>query len=362
MRKVDKLIGLTILGTVLISWGVLVCLDACRIFIIELDNVGTGTYTLTTAVVYSLLQLPRRSYSWFGDAALIGSLIGLGRLATSSELTALRAAGMSKLRICTSAILVLAAMTAAVMLIGETIGPIGDQMAQALELSAKYKGMAVARSGALWARDGRSFINARQRIQTPQMSKSNSVDLVDVRIFEFTTAGRLSSLLVAKSAHFRKGHWLLVDALRTDFHQASVTTRFMVRTPWQSQLDPRILALGMVHPRYMSMRELSRIIGYLRKNQQDPSSFQQAYWARLFYPLNVLALAFWIFPFAFGQLRTGGLGKRIFLGIILAASFAAVQQALVDISAILGIPLPLSNALPAVILLALTATYFVRSP
>ncbi|MBS0570758.1 MAG: LptF/LptG family permease, partial [Proteobacteria bacterium] len=101
-KQVDKLVAISVLGAVLVTWGFLVGFDAFRAFVGEINDVGTGQYTLSKAVAYTLLTVPRRSYQFFGYAALIGGLLGMGTLATSGELTALRAAGLSKLRICVS--------------------------------------------------------------------------------------------------------------------------------------------------------------------------------------------------------------------------------------------------------------------
>ena len=59
--------------------------------------------------LYVLLLLPRFSYELFPVAVLLGSLIGLGGLASHSELIAMRAAGVSLSRI------VLAVMKAGVL-------------------------------------------------------------------------------------------------------------------------------------------------------------------------------------------------------------------------------------------------------
>ena len=62
-----------------------------------------------------LVTTPRRLYEMFGNAALIGGLLGLGGLAATGELTALRATGMSKLRIATSAVGIVAVLMVGVV-------------------------------------------------------------------------------------------------------------------------------------------------------------------------------------------------------------------------------------------------------
>jgi len=358
-KKVDKLVALSVLGAVLLAWGFLVALDALNAFISEVNDVGTGQYTLSKAVAYTLLTVPRRSYQWFGYAALIGGLMGMGTLAGSGELTALRAAGLSKLRICLSVILALFALTALVMLIGETLGPRGEQKAQALQMAAKAKDVSIGKGGSLWARDGTNVINAkhgRSRVKDGVAS----VELQDVRVFEFTEQGQLRALSLAKTASHSSEQWIFHDVRRTDFVDGTAKSTTQAQAEWKSSLDPNVLAVSMIHPEYLSANDLARNIDYMRRNHQDASTYQVAYWARIFYPLNVLVLAFCAVPFAFGTLRTGGLGKRLFLGMALAISYYFFQHAVVNMGAVYNFNMALVNALPSVLLALFAFAYFRR--
>ena len=358
-KKVDKLVALSVLGSVLLAWGFLVGLDALNAFIGEVNDVGTGQYTLSKAVVYTLLTVPRRAYQFFGYSALIGGLLGMGMLATSGELTALRAAGLSKLRICISVIFALTTLTALVMLMGETIGPRGEQKAEALALTAKAKDVTIGKGGSLWARDGENVINAKHG-RTRSGEDGPTVELQDVRVYEFTPQGQLSALSLAKTATHNGGEWILHNVRRTEFSGGTAASTTQVQAQWKSALDANVLAVSMIHPEYLSANDLSRNIDYMRRNRQDASSYEVAYWGRVFYPLNVLVLAFCAVPFAFGALRTGGLGKRLFIGMALAISYYFFQHAIVSMGAVYNFNLALANALPSLLLAVAAFGYFRR--
>ena len=51
------------------------------------------------ALQYIFLTLPSKAYLLFAPAVLLGSLLGLGAMASNSELTVMRAAGISNGRI-----------------------------------------------------------------------------------------------------------------------------------------------------------------------------------------------------------------------------------------------------------------------
>ncbi len=361
-KQVDRLVAIATLSAVGLTWLLLVSLDAITAFMSQINDIGQGQYTLTRAVIYILLTIPRRCYELFGNAALIGGLLGLGALAASGELTALRAAGLSKLRICASVALALAMLTALVTFIGETLGPLGEQKAQALSIAAKAKEVALGKGGSLWARDGETVINAKRghTREAAEGSTGGTVVLEDVRVFEFSADGHLSSLALAKTATHTQGEWSMQDVRRTQFGESSVTSTEEKTTHWVSGLDPHVLALSIIHPQYLSARDLARNIDYMRRNKQDASSFEQAYWGRVFYPINVLVLAFLAMPFAFGALRTGGLGKRLFLGMMLAVSFYFAQHAIVSMGAVYNANMIVVNALPALLLMMAGVMYFRR--
>ena len=61
----------------------------------ELESVGRGGYEFHHALGFVALTLPGRAYEILPIAVLIGALYGLTRLAHHSEITVLRASGLS---------------------------------------------------------------------------------------------------------------------------------------------------------------------------------------------------------------------------------------------------------------------------
>lgn len=360
-KKVDKVVALSVTGAVLLAWLVVVALDAMQAFVGEINDVGTGDYTLAKAVAYILLTIPRRMYQFFAYGALIGGLMGMGALAASGELTALRAAGMSKLRICASVVLALTVLTAIVAVMGEAIAPRAQQKAEALMQTAKNRDIAIGKGGTLWARDGDNVINAKRGRTHANKNGPPTIELSDVRVFEFTPIGQLSALSIAKTATHVNGEWTLHDVRRTDFEGRSATSTTQASAQWKSQLDPNVLAVSMIHPEYLSMADLQRNIDYMNRNRQDATTYKVAYWGRIFYPLNVLVLAFCAVPFAFGSLRTGGLGKRLFMGMALAISYYFFQKSVVSMGAVYNFNLAVVNALPSLLLAVAAFAYFRRN-
>lgn len=357
IKRVDKLVALQVLGSLLVVWLVLVGFDTVSQFARQLGNLGKEGYSLSQVVIYVALTVPRRAYEMFGHAALIGSLLGLGALAASSELTALRASGMSRLRIMASALATIALVTFAVVGLGETVAPAGEQRAQALQLSLRSNQLGLTTRSGLWARDGDSVINAKGARALEHEGRLE-VQLADVRVFGFDAAGVLTSLMHAGLALHRSGSWQMEGVRVTRFDDAGAHSDQLESMVWQSRLDPKMLELSVVRPDYMALRDLSRNIHYLRANGQNPGSYANAWWARVFYPMNVLLLVLAVLPLAFGNLRSGGVGKRVFIGIVLAVAWYFLQLAVVSLGNVYGLPPYLSNLLPALLLVLVAVTHY----
>lgn len=323
------LIKNVLLSTALV-WLVLSGFDLLLAFAGELQDVGKESYTLSHAVLFTLLTVPRRLYEVFPYVALIGPLLALGGLAARSELTVMRAVGLSKLQIGLAALLPLLVLTAVMMLDIETLGPAGEQRAQELA-NSKSKQLIMARYSGLWAREGDIFFNARSGMPRNQGGK-RWIELNDVRLFQFDPAGRLLSLAHARSAEHSQDGWTLHQVERTHFQANSLRVEQREREHWRTQLDDQSLEATLARPRYLTSEELSRNIDYFKRNQLDAVKFEAAYWARWFYPLKVIALCLAALPFAFSSVRAGGFGKRLFLGILIGIGYVLAERLFVNLA------------------------------
>src|SRR3569833_2678071 len=95
VNLLDRYIGINIAGSTLIVLLVLMALFSLGGLVAELDAVGKGGYTLVHAAEYVLRSMPRLAYQLFPVVALLGSVIGLGMMASNNELLVMRAAGVS---------------------------------------------------------------------------------------------------------------------------------------------------------------------------------------------------------------------------------------------------------------------------
>ena len=205
----DHFIARTVILSVMGTWGVLLGLDVVLAFANEFGSVGKGSYTVNHAIAVTGLSIPWRAYTLFPTAAVIGSLLGLGQLAGTSELTALRAIGLSRRRLSASVAFSLTLLTLLMVANGETLAPWGEERAQSIR-SLRNSDMVVAQYSGLWAREGEMFLNARTGEQK-QSGDDKWLELRGVRLFQFDEEGRLQSIANVEVAEHRPGGWLLIE-------------------------------------------------------------------------------------------------------------------------------------------------------
>ncbi|GAB3362866.1 LPS export ABC transporter permease LptG [Lysobacter rhizosphaerae] len=355
----DLYVGRVVFTTILLVWAVLIGLDLMLGFVGEFSDIGRGNYEMTTAIAYMAYTVPRRLYELFPYAAVVGSLMALGQLAASSELTALRALGLSRRRLSVAVAGALAVLTLLMVFSGETAGPWGERRSNALKTTAKSKDMIVARYSGLWAREGDVILNANGGEERDN-GTDRWLELRDVRLYEFAGDGRLKSLALVKVAEHRPGGWLLRDVTRTNFQAKSVTQTKVPEERWASKLDAVALTAGTDKPRYLAAGELRKAIAYRQRNDLDASEFEAIYWGRWFYPLNILALCLAAVPFAFGTLRSGGMGKRLFIGIVFSLGFWLLQQQCVRLAQVYHFDYRIAYLLPTLVMLTVSFFFFRR--
>ena len=357
-RLHDLYIARAVITSILMVWVVLVGLDVVLAFAGKVGDIGKGAYTVNHAIADTGLSVPWRTYNLFPTAAVIGVLLGLGQLAASSELTALRALGISRWRLGASVMFLVALLTVVMVVNGETLAPWGDERSDALR-AARNPDAVVSKYSGLWAREGDIFINARSGEQR-QRGSDRWLELRGVRLFQFDADGRLQSIANVEQAEHRPGGWLLRGVERTRFEAKSVRREHVPEERWDSRLDESTLASNVTKPDYLSSRELARSIDYRKRNNLESADFETVYWGRWFYPINVLTLCLAVIPFAFGSLRSGGYGKRLFIGIVFALGFYLLQRVSVQVAGVFHLDFRVAYAMPPIIMLAVSFLMFRR--
>ncbi len=302
-------------------------------FINELDDVGRGGYRLQHAIAYVLLGLPAHVYELMPIVALIGTIYALAHFAANSEFTAMRAAGLSRRRALAAIARIGVVVAAVTVLTGEALSPPAERLAQQLRLSAIGASVSGQFRSGLWLKDSvRGAGGAAERLRFVNIGELlPDGTLRDVRVFEFDAAMRLSEILRASSARFAPpGAWLLGGVEETRFAEAGAAAgapllRVEQSRPddrlWKSELTPELLGVLLIQPDRMSALSLYRYVRHLQENRQNTGQYEIALAKKLVYPVAVIVMMALALPFAYLQARAGGIGYKVFAGIMLGIAF-----------------------------------------
>ncbi|EXF46351.1 permease [Pseudomonas sp. BAY1663] len=338
MVKLDRYIGIHVFLAILSVLGIIVGLALLFAFIDELGDVE-GSYGLFDALQYVLLTSPRRLYEMLPMAALIGCLIGLGTLASSSELTIMRAAGVSLGRIVLAVMKPMLILLVAGILIGEYVAPWTEDIAQAKRSLAQGAGEAQSSKRGLWHRQENEFVHVNA-VQPGGV-------LVGVTRYRFDDERRLLSASFARRASYQGDHWQLQTLSTTHFRGDHTE---VVRAPeerWDVQLTPQLLGTVVMEPEALSITGLWRYIHYLGEQGLNNGRYWLAFWTKVLQPAVTVALVLLAISFIFGPLRSVTLGQRIFTGVVVGFVFRIIQDLLGPASQVFGFSPLLAVVLPA---------------
>jgi len=351
MGIIDRYIGRTIFAATFLSLFVLIGLSSIIKFVEQMKSVGTGTYTVLSAAYFVLLKMPVEIALFFPMAALIGALIGLGTLASSSELVVMQAAGMSKFRIASSVLKTAIPMVIAVMLLGEFVAPNTDKEAYFMRDQAKNGTERVENKYGIWAKDADSFISIGRM--------NNKAELYNVQLYFFTNSLTLDYAMVANKATYQEGSWLLEDVSKTTFSEDRTEVESFPEFVWKTELTPRKFEVIISEPDKMSMRDIYGYITYLESNDQDASRYWLTFWRKAVLPFTVVVMMLLSVSFIFGGLRSVPMGTRLIFGIASGFTFHVSGELFGPASLVFGLPPILGALLPSILVLAI-AMYLLK--
>ena len=314
MKIIRRYLSAEITTSTLLVFAALLMLLALFDLIHELGEIGKGSYRLPHIFAYVLLSVPGHIYELFPIAALIGTLFALAQLVANSEYTVMRVSGVSIPRMALTLVEVGLLFSVLTFVIGEFIAPPAEQFAQQLRAKAITGVIAQEFRSGLWVKDDRSFVNVAQVLP-------ESV-LQGVKIYEFDPDHRLRRISLAQRAEYRQGNtWRLHEVVQTNFENDNMTVDRIAEADWHSVLEPGLLSVLMLVPEQMSAWALYSFVQHLRENNQQTSRHEIAFWNKLIYPFAGLVMMVLALPFAYYQQRAGGVGGKVFAGIMLGIGF-----------------------------------------
>jgi len=324
--------------------GVLIALILLRslfAFMDEGGNIGKGDYQLADALYFIILQVPARIYEYFPVSALIGGLIGIGQLASHSELIVMRASGVSLKAISIAVLKGTISLMILVFLIGEFVSPTSSQLARQMQTSLISGGNLVKSSQGVWVKEDNNYVHIRIILPDGQLE--------GITRFQFSDK-QLQTVLFAQTGRYQDdGKWLLKGVQQTFISIDSVSSTKADFMYWETKLSPDKLGVVSLKPEDLNLQGLKDYNKYLIENGLDARRYQLAFWKKILQPLAVAVMMFLALSFISGPLRTVTVGARIVMGILVGFLFNMLSKIFGPVSLVYDMPVILAASLPIIL-------------
>lgn len=349
----DRYVGKIVFNNIMATLFMLVSLSSIIKFVDQLRKVGKNGYSAFSAGLYTLLSTPKDIEVLFPMAALLGALLGLGSLASRSELVVMQSSGFSRIQIACSVMKTAIPLVIMTIIIGERISPFGEQMAHNYLSHTIYSSSIISAKNGLWAKDGKDFIFIKCVTGYDRLS--------GISIYHFDETDHLHYLRYADTAIFSKGVWRLFQVNTLDLsNKKKIIGTKSIYSEWKTNLTPDKLSAVAIKPGSLAITELYQYIKYLKQSGQESCRYQLSMWSKIFSPFSVAVMMLMAISCIFGPLRSVSMGMRVLIGIGLGFLFYVLDQIFKPLSLVHNIPPVWGALLPSITFLIISIILLIR--
>ena len=318
MKLMDKYILREISRPLLFSFFIFSSLWIVNLLIRVLNlaiSKGIEFHALFKLILYSL---PTVVVTSIPMAALMGTMLGLSRLNNDSEIIALRAAGVSNIRLLSPLIGLGLLLSLLAFFLNEEVVPMGKFLSQEVysnEITLKKPFPKLARN---------LFFDGGQQFKLYVRDYSQKDDTMrKVTLYQFTDS--FPQVTQAKSAKIEDGNlWVFRDGKTTYFNKDGSIKYQVSFATWSYPISDRYAS--KIHrkrenknPNEMNMRELGKEIKIRKSKNLGTLDYETQFFFRSAFPFAALFLIFAGAPVAIRNARgsrSSGFGMGIFLMIL----------------------------------------------
>ncbi len=346
LKRIDYYVASTIAMTMALT--VIGLLGILSIFTLlnEIEAIRNN-YTMSNVFLFVLFSLPRLFCDVIPYAALIGCLVGLGILASNSELVVMRASGVSTWAITWSAMKPTLVLVFSGLYVGEYVLPDVEQTARINRERAMSIENKVTSEFGFWYREGDVYMHF------DDVNRSGVLERISQ--YAYDDENRLTRSLFAERGVYhdvREGekYWLLESVAITELEGDFTRTEHLSSMRWDTELSPELLSTEiLVKPDRMSIGELSAKINYMQAQGLNSGKFKLGFWRKVLQPVATIALVFVAISFVFGPLREATMGMRVVAGLIIGLIFKFIHDLLSPASMVFGFAPIIAILIPIVL-------------
>lgn len=318
-RILDLFIARSFLKNSLAALGVCLVLVYLFTFFEIVDEIVSREIPYRIVLEYFFFLLPNFATQLSPFGVLLGTLITLGSLERTNQLTALKACGVSLYRVIMPLLAVAVGLTAAVFVVQEEVMPSANRRQDFLRGVIKGRPAQVSEPGDHWifGQQGRLY---RYRLFHPQLRRFADLTVLNVSLGE----GRIREVVAAETALWDQVQqsWRLYRGWSRRF-EPDRFTRFEERLLSVPE-KPDFFGQEVRESNKMSFRELQAYVENLQLGGFEVDYLKTELYKKLSFPLLNLVMALLGIPFALTVGRKGalhGVAAGVVLGIACWGAF-----------------------------------------
>ena len=319
-----------------------------------LERVGKLTRaggTPDQILLFFLWKLPEISTQIIPLAVLMATLLTLGSLSRTSELTAMRCSGAGLVKITAPLLGIAIAVSLVNLALAEIVVPRSFDRMRYIEevLIQKKSPKTFFRQGAIWYRDNRAILNAK-------LFDPATATLRGVTVWEIGESLQPVARTEAATGTPLGDGWLLKQAVQ--YRYSSGITHSSKKNETRSDIQLSMTDLKTVgkQAENMGFAELLRYCEKLERGGYDPTRYLTLLHSKLAAPFSPLVMAFLAIPFSLRGGRSSGPAIGIGVSLVIGLSYFAVNAFLISFGQAGALP-PAVSAWAANILFSATGIW-----
>ncbi|AMN66354.1 LPS export ABC transporter permease LptG [Psychrobacter sp. P11G5] len=333
---------LAIIAAVVGLWA----LQVLFTYLSELEDL-TDSYTMSDALRYIFYRSPYFLEQFMPTGALLGAVVGLGLLASKSELVVMRAAGVSIYRIVGWVLQPALIFVILALAINQFVLPHSNQLAKGINNEDSSSLVTSVRG--YWTMQPR-FASNNDGDAQPDGSDILYIDYADVQgnigevkrwhldndgnlqTATHAEGGRYSGRIPAPTASTEPSEqyryeWQLNNMTELTINQGFESSQS--RAPLNTlslPFAPESVYLLTREAEDLSLTQLYKHRQFMQQQGKRSLDHELSFWQKLLSPLSILSLVIVACSFVFGSLRTHSLGLRIVVALLFGLLFSYVQD------------------------------------
>lgn len=278
-------------------------------FLADSKNIGVEEYSLFDSLFVILLNSPLLIYKRLTVIMLIGVILALGHLASTSQLIVARSSGVSIFslaRLIVGSVLIFYLLVAS---FGELIAP------KLVEYGINYKAQ-LTKSVEVGLDTQEFWLKDRDKIISVDKNYDGK-NFLGVEIFEIND-NKLTKVIKSKRMVISNENTILGDSniYKIDFDKLDFEK--VASQKINLLFDDSLVNTLQKDPLDLSIVDIYNQVKFLSDNNLNSGVFQIELSKRLIKPFVLIVTILFSMLFIFGSMRNSSMGKKLFLGIVIS--------------------------------------------